>query len=745
MYPSRNTFLKFILAFFSTLYFPDCKSVKASHAMGADLTYECLGNNQYRLNYSFYRDCSGISAPTSISVQIVSSCFPTPFSINLTPTPLSPNEISPTCPTAPNTCHGGSLTGIQEWIYTGIVTLPGPCADWKFSHSESYRNIAITTINNPNTSNLYVYSLLNNTDCSTNGTASVSVSGGVPPYRYNWSTTATVSGITGLAAGLYSVIVTDANNCTATNSLAVSSPGGSTITLVNSDTLVCHGQSTGFLDIQVSGGNGPYSFNWSNGAITEDISLLAAGTYIVSVRDAGQCVSTASFVVHDRPDINETAGSNNPVCAGSIINLSSSGVGATGYSWIGPNGFTSALQNPSFNTSINDSGIYTVIISNASGCSDTARVHVTVNSCNCTPPTLAEAHKNISCFGGNDGSIDIAAIGGNPPYNYSWTGGLLGRSVSGLIAGAYTVTVSDANGCFSQLTITITQPLLLSVSSTSITDNLCANANQGSISVLANGGTSPYSYLWNNGKRGASISQLDSGSYNVTVSDQRGCTTQNSFNVSSPSPLSLILSGTNDNCGNGTGTCSALVSGGVAPYVYLWPSGATTAMITGQINDFIPITVSDANGCTISDYADISSLGEPAIALVSIVNAGCYGQSNGSIDIQVNGGLAPYQYKWSNGSTLQDVTGLAAGKYHVSVRGANGCASTTFFNITESAQINAVAMADDTVCTGSTLNLFGSRRNCLCLDRTQCIFFCFAKSFLYRSCSTLRNLYFDCF
>ncbi len=147
--------------------------VKASHAMGADLTYECIGPNQFRITYSFYRDCDGIDAPTSVSVDYTSSCFPG-GSVTLNPTPSSPTLISATCPTALTTCNGGTYTGIQEWIYTGIVTLPGPCADWEFSYGECCRNTAITTVPGAASYNLYVYTLLNNLDAPCNNSPTFS-------------------------------------------------------------------------------------------------------------------------------------------------------------------------------------------------------------------------------------------------------------------------------------------------------------------------------------------------------------------------------------------------------------------------------------------------------------------------------------------------------------------------------------------------------------------------------------------
>lgn len=153
---------------FMTCFFFGNPEAKASHAMGADITYEYIGPNQYLVTFSFYRDCSGIPAPTFIDLGINNSCGFPAQTINLNPLASSPTQISPVCPTELSTCNGGSYTGIEEWIYQGVVNLPGPCADWSFSHGESARNAAITTITGAGSDILYVYTQLNNTNGITN-------------------------------------------------------------------------------------------------------------------------------------------------------------------------------------------------------------------------------------------------------------------------------------------------------------------------------------------------------------------------------------------------------------------------------------------------------------------------------------------------------------------------------------------------------------------------------------------------
>ncbi len=151
---------KFLIFIF--ILFVQLNKARASHAMGADITYSYVGPNQYLVTFSFYRDCSGIQAPSLLDLNIDNSCGYVVPSVSLVPTILSPTQFSPLCPSSISTCNGGTFTGLEEWVYTGIVTLPGPCADWTFSHTENARNSAITTTTFFSTTNLFVYTTLNN-------------------------------------------------------------------------------------------------------------------------------------------------------------------------------------------------------------------------------------------------------------------------------------------------------------------------------------------------------------------------------------------------------------------------------------------------------------------------------------------------------------------------------------------------------------------------------------------------------
>lgn len=160
IYHLKYNFLFLLLCFASLFY---SERAQANHAVGAELTYECLGSNQYRLRYAFYRDCSSTAAPSSVPINYSSACF-SGGSINLIPVAGTPTQISTVCPSLNSSCNGGTYTGIEEWIYTGVVTLPGLCSDWLFSYGLCCRNGGITTVSNPTTYQLFVFALLNNVD-----------------------------------------------------------------------------------------------------------------------------------------------------------------------------------------------------------------------------------------------------------------------------------------------------------------------------------------------------------------------------------------------------------------------------------------------------------------------------------------------------------------------------------------------------------------------------------------------------
>jgi gliding motility-associated-like protein len=399
----------------------------------------------------------------------------------------------------------------------------------------------------------------------------------------------------------------------------------------------------------VSGGTGPYT--WESGTPFQNCSACFFG----------QCLPP---ICNGYPDTNWTVIGTTPT--------------------ITPPG--------TFPIRVRDSGVNSLRIYSAASLPQCSTV---------TCPTIVvsvASQTNVSCAGGNNGSVTVTATGGQAPYTFVWAGGITGSTRSNLTAGNYTVTATDANNCTGTLTVTITAPSALSLN-TSSTGASCGS-NNGSASVSVTGGTPGYTYSWNNGATTSSISGIAAGSYTVTVRDNNNCTATATVMVSSTGGAIITLNNqTNVRCnGANDGSIDVTVTGGTPPYTFLWNTGATTEDISGLAPGSYTLTVNDNNNCPSFFTATIT---EPGILAISgtTVNAGC-GVSDGRVDITVNGGTQPYSYLWSNGVTTEDLLNVPAGNYQVTVTDANGCTGTNSFTVISPGNINVSITTTDPVCRG---------------------------------------------
>ena len=323
---------------------------------------------------------------------------------------------------------------------------------------------------------------------------------------------------------------------------------------------------------------------------------------------------------------------------------------------------------------------------------------------NNSPTSSIASQTNVSCNGGADGSATATATGGTAPYIYLWSNAATPATVTGLAAGNYSVTVTDANGCSSVQNVTITEPNALTGSISSQTNVACNGGTDGSATATATGGTAPYTYLWSNAATTATATGLAAGNYNVTITDANGCTTNvSNINITEPTALtSSISSQTNVACnGASTGAATVTTTGGTAPYTYLWSNASTTATATGLAAGNYNVTITDANGCT-TNVSNIN-ITEPTALTSSIssqTNVACNGASTGAATVTANGGTAPYTYLWSNAATTATATGLVAGTYTVTVTDANGCNSAQNVTISEPAAITGTDV--QTACNSYT-------------------------------------------
>lgn len=498
-----------------------------------------------------------------------------------------------------------------------------------------------------------------------NGSASVIVSGGSEPYTYLWSNGDNTSSISSLIAGIYTVTVTDNHGCIVTSQYEVTQPA--VLEAITSGTNVsCAGGTNGTATVSVTGGTQPYSYLWSNGATTQSITGLAAGTYSVTVTDAHNCNTLTQFTVTEPAPLSASASGNHVSCnsgSNGSAQVTVSG-GTSPYTYLWNTG--SAAQEIAGLIA----GSYSVTVTDAHGCITTVGFEV-------TEPALLTATANgtaVSCFGGSNGSVQANVSGGTEPYSYLWSNGATTQSVSDLVAGSYSVTITDANGCTASAAFTVTQPTVLSVTMTGTR----ANCN-GSATATPAGGTAPYSYLWNNGATTQTINSVPAGTYTVIVTDANDCNIMGSFTVLGGSPINPTTTFTQPTCfGLSNGSITVTGATGTLPFTYNINGSAFQAsnVFTGLSAGTYVVGVKDATGC--ADFSTRIVTQPPLlVATLDSVRKTCAGASTGRIFITVTGGSGAKTYSWTgpNGftSTVQDPNNIPAGTYSVTVTDARGC------------------------------------------------------------------------
>ncbi|QQS27661.1 MAG: SprB repeat-containing protein [Sphingobacteriales bacterium] len=505
------------------------------------------------------------------------------------------------------------------------------------------------------------------------GAIDLSVTGGTLPYSYSWSNGSTGEDLTGLVAGTYNITVTDGNSCTETLSIVIVEP--SALTLSETHTEVgCFGGATGAIDLSVTGGTLPYTYSWSNGSTGEDLTGLVAGTYEITVTDINSCTATISITIVEPSALTLSETHTEVGCFGAAtgaIDLSVTG-GTLPYSYSWSNGSTGEDLTGLV------AGTYEITVTDSNSCTATLNITIVEPSA----LTLSETHTEVGCFGAATGAIDLSVTGGTLPYSYSWSNGSTGEDLGSLTIGTYTVTVTDGNSCMATLSITITEPSALILSETH-TEVGCFGAATGAIVLSVTGGTLPYSYSWSNGSTGEDLGNLTIGTYTVTVTDGNSCTATSSITITEPSALTLSETHTEVGCfGGTTGAIDLNVTGGTLPYSYSWSNGSAGQDLTGLLAGTYEVTVTDGNSCTAILSITIT---EPSALILSETHTevGCFGGATGAIDLSVTGGTLPYSYSWSNGSTSEDLIGLVAGTYEVTVTDGNSCTATLSITITE--------------------------------------------------------------
>ncbi|HBS84927.1 MAG: hypothetical protein A2W91_06810 [Bacteroidetes bacterium GWF2_38_335] len=655
------------------------------------------------------------TATTTYTVTITDACGKS-VTDNVTIT-IQPLNITVTGTNV--TCNGGSngsvtvtpTTGTTPYSYTWSPAVS--TTNTATGLAANTYNITVSDANSCTASGSYTVTQpaamslnITNTpeDCGAcDGTATVtSVVNGTAPYIYSWSNATSINPAINLCSGLINVTVTGANGCTATGSTTITGTGTTNANFIFNGNQCLAGNSFAFTNTGDTGGTYTYSWSFGDGTGTSTLenptyTYSSAGTYTVTqtIFD-GSCmdIQTMTITVYSHPtvSVSQTQPSCFGGCNGQTLAAFTGGTGPYATTW--SNGQTS---NPAINLC---AGNYSVVVSDANGCTGTGSVTVTQP----TAVTTSLVPVNESCFGYCDGTITATGSGGTPPYNGLWSNTAVTMVATGLCAGPYSVTVSDINGCTAVQSSTVGSPTQVNVTLVSVTEAHC-NLADGGGSVSASGGTPPYSYSWPGGISSTeTITNVMSGSYVVTVSDFHSCTSTLPVNIADMgAPQIDNITFTDASCfGYSDGSAEVFYSQAVPdpPYIITWSSGGNAALETGLSADTYSVNIEDASGCETFGSIVIS---EPSL-LTSVISTStpvlCYGDCNGTAMVMANGGTPSYTYLWDNSENTQTAAALCTGTHYVTVSDSHSCTSVSTVTINTPLEMQMTSSVTDASCFG---------------------------------------------
>ncbi len=618
---------------------------------------------------------------------------------------------------------------IQGTDYTNVnsnlVILPGEYSDTLY-YSAFFDNVQ-------ETNEYIVFSLLNGCPCSlqsTNdtiwvidnfnlnpiisndtlicGNSPVTVSVSINPLQnpsivsYLWDNGSTGTSITVNPTNTETHWVTVSSSCMADTTVSMTINVVPTINpnfTISKDT-ICIGEN---VTIQFAGSTSSgSSFNWNfdsgnpsnatgEGPHTVNWNTSGQKTITLYINDSG-CLNDTSITLFVSPNPSVIATPTNNLCFGNcegeILAQPQDNFVPYTYLWS-----DSQTTNPAIGLCVNQ---YQVTISNRFGCTSTTSETITQPTAINYNVTLT----NVLCFGSNNGTASISVTGGTPPYTYNWVGvnsfTSTSANITGLFAGQYFVTVTDANSCFITETITITEPSTPLESSIESTNISCFGLTDGQITVTPIGGTSPYNFNWNNGEISQTLNNLPANTYNVTIIDNNGCVGYNSATIAQP--LQIINNSTtivNNNCyGQNLGSATINISGGVTPYSYNWSNGTTTQSNSQLFAGTYNVTVTDFSSCTfVITNIEIT---EPNKLIASILDLPtmCIGETK-DLTVSVTGGTPNYSYQWSTTETTETISINPTDTtiYAITVTDNNNCQTiaTRTINVYAPISINVTA------------------------------------------------------
>ena len=573
-----------------------------------------------------------------------------------------------------------SAAGYTQTLTGGINSFTIPplltAGDYPYSITDLNGCILSDTITITEPLIISVNENISNVSCFGLADASIilNISGGTTPYTENWGSSNPLA----LPDGSYTYSVSDDNGCLYSNTINISEPLAITISTISNDVSACLAND-GFIDVTINGGTLPFTYLWSNNDTTEDLQNLSSGIYTLNAIDTNGCNITSVNIINEPPAILLSYTQVDASCFGSNdasidINILS---GTAPFSYIWTNNATDQDIN-----NLN-AGLYTVSITDSSGCSE----NLSITIIEPTEPVITYSQINVNCFGGNNASISSAISGGTSPYNFLWSNNDTTQNIINLSIGTYTYSITDSQSCIYSGDITITQPnplLVLSVES----NVSCSNGNDGYSLLNTSGGVSPYIENWGIYNPAA----LSAGSYQYSIIDSNGCLYTDSITITEPQEL-IINTSTQDALCNGDNSGYVLVqiNGGTTPYSQDWGTNDPNNLSAGVYN----FTISDFNNCS-TQASVIIAEPAPILSIENNIGVSCNGLSDGTTNLNITGGYAPYVQDWGS----YDPQFLSAGIYYYSVMDTNGCVMNDSIIMTEPDPLQVNELLTDVSCYG---------------------------------------------
>ncbi len=588
----------------------------------------------------------------------------------------------------------GTFNGLAAGVYTITAKDANGCS--------AKTIVTILNSNGPQLS----YTSTNASCGNNNGTITATVNGGLAPYQYS------IDGInfqnnnffTGLTSGNYTLTIKDANGCSNSVLVSISSSSAPSVTAIPA-TATC-GNNNGNITAFGSGGTGDlqYSINGNSFQTSNVFTNLIPGNYTVYVKDANGCTQSTNVTIDNAASPTVTATSTAASCNNVNGTITANGSGGLAPYQYSINGTT--FQSSNIFTGL-AAGSYSITVKDNSGCTNTTTVTIK----NIGGPTVTAKATSSSCAV-NTGTITATASSGVPGYQYSINGNTfqLSNVFSGLASGNYVVYVKDANGCIGTVSVVVGNAGGPSLSIT--TNPTSCNNNTGVITATGSGGAAPLQYSIDGATYQSSniFTGLATGVYTVYVKDANGCSQTVTASIANTSGLSVAVSSISSSCSANNGTITAKATGGIAPLQYSinGTSYQSSNIFTGLSTGTYTVYLKDAIGCIVTKQTTITSFSGPSLTATILQNVTC-GGANGVIKAIAVGGVPPLTYSIDGGNFQSEniFINLAASAHTITVKDANGCTSSQTVIITNSVTGSAptdltFVLKDALSCTGGT-------------------------------------------